>query len=353
MENKFILVVASTNACKMDFFDTSTGTRVGRITDLVATPHEIWPDVERRLVYMASTYRTGAYGSTDRSHEVSVISVDEHRVVDVIDISPFNAPHDIEYSPVNDLIYVSVEPNARGDNGVVIIDPRSRRVVGNVPTPAPNSHWITITPDGSHCYVAHKESPSISVISLGEGAVVDSIDLPGGTEEIAVSPDGRSVYVATPTTFDTVPLSVEEASARTVGTRPNAVVKIDTATNEIVASKEVEPHISGLHVTASGAVLVSQLVRKGDALTQSDLRSGDVSLLDGDSLELLATAQLQRMPFTSRSTPDASTAFVANLGSGTISVLELPSLAVIDTWVSTPPQGPGPGGSHGLALLPA
>jgi DNA-binding beta-propeller fold protein YncE len=360
LADAFILVVASTNAKAMDFFDTSTGERLGRITGLAPTPHEIWADQSRRLVYMTSTYRSGLYGSTDRSHEISVIDVDARALIDVIDVSPFLAPHDIEYCPVNDLLYTSVEPNPAGDNGIVIIEPKDRRIVGNIPTEAPNCHWITLTPDGSRCYVAHKEAPLLSVIDLEKQTVLDTIALDGGAEEIAVSPDGRWVYVNTPAMTSAPPKSdgervtvenIDGAMERSV--RQARVVKIDTETNSIVASAGLEPYNSALHVLSDGKVLVSQLIRYGDSFTDPQrLRNGTVSLLDGDSLAVLARAEAGLLPFTSRSTPDASAAYVANLGSGTVSVLDVPSLAIRDTLISTPPVGPAPGGSHGLALLP-
>jgi DNA-binding beta-propeller fold protein YncE len=308
---------------------------------------------------MTSTYRSGVYGSTDRSHEITVIDVDRREVADVIDISPFVAPHDIEYCPVNDLIYASVEPNSSAENGIVIIDARVRRVVGNIPTVAPNSHWITLTPDGTRCYVAHKEAPFLSVLDLDKRTVSHTIELEGGAEEIAVSPDGRWVYVNNPAMVSAPPKSARNTTVHNIHDamqRPAAqarVLKIDTETNSIIGCAALEPYNSALHVLADGKVLVSQLIRHGDSLSEPQrVRNGTVSLLAGDSLAVLATAEAGLMPFTSRSTPDASTAYVANLGSGTLSVFDLPSLALRQTLVSTPPVGPAPGGTHGLAILP-
>src|SRR5215471_16093729 len=126
MPDSYVLAVANTNACAMDFFDTATGERIACLRDLVLQPHEIWPDHQRRLIYVVSTYRSGGYGSPYKSHEVSVVSMDSHEVVDVIDISPFIAPHDIEYCPARNLIYAGVERSDGDDNGLVVIDPEQR-----------------------------------------------------------------------------------------------------------------------------------------------------------------------------------------------------------------------------------
>jgi DNA-binding beta-propeller fold protein YncE len=78
---------------------------------------------------------------------------------------------------------------------------------------------------------------------------------------------------------------------------------------------------------------------------------GTLKVLDPTGSKLIATVQLDRMPFTIRIAPDSSTAYVANFGAGTISVVDLTTYTVISTWESSP--DPVLGGTHPMCLFPA
>src|SRR5438067_456746 len=105
-----VLLVSSSTARNLDFFDLSSGAKLATIDDLLAQPHEIAFDARRRRAYVAHTYRHGVYDQdVPKAHEVSVIDVDARRVESVIDTKPYFAPHDVEYDPQLDLIIASVE----------------------------------------------------------------------------------------------------------------------------------------------------------------------------------------------------------------------------------------------------
>ena len=330
------LVVTHSALRLVDFFDLATGTRVARLEDLIAEPHEMAYNRAAGEVYVASTYRTGAYGQppeNERSHEITVLDVGSRTVVDVIDTAPFVGPHDLEYDASRGLLYASLEPNGQGDNGVLVVDAAARKVLGNIPTPGRNSHWMTIAPDGTRAFVAHKEAGFVSVVDLESRTVADTIDLPGGGEEIDVSPDGSAVYIATPV----IDRALDEDIARR-----SALAKIDVASGAVVTSLPLTPSNHALRVTADNRVLVAQMI---------DFHGGPhgyLHVVDGDSMKLLGSVALQGLPFTVRATPDSSTAYVANFGSGTVSVVDLERIAVVDVWDSTAGAAPG---LHGMCLV--
>jgi DNA-binding beta-propeller fold protein YncE len=329
------LVTASSNKLTVDFFDTASGTKLGSITDLVPQPHEMAADQKRRLAYMSHTYRSGAYGQdVEKAHEISVIDVDGRAIVEVIDTSPFVAPHDVEYDPVKDLIYASVEPNPNGQNGVIVIDPNTRKVVDSMPTEGRNSHWMTVSPDGRTAYVIHKEMEFVSVIDLDSRRVRTTIPLPGGAEEIDIARDGRLAFVSTPTIDGSTSPDTLERSRLLV---------IDTAKDEVVGGIDLEPINHAVRTANDGRVLVSQM-RPPKGAPQ-----GTLKVLDPTGTRLLATVTVGRWPFTIRITDDSSTAYVANFGAGTISVVDLSTYAVTATWESTP--DPVLGGTHPMALF--
>jgi YVTN family beta-propeller protein len=66
---------------------------------------------------------------------------------------------------------------------------------------------------------------------------------------------------------------------------------------------------------------------------------------------LLGSVELDRLSFTVRASPDGSRAYVANLGSGTLSVVDVERRRLERTIDCTPHERLG--GTHGLALISA
>ena len=349
-----VLLVASQMGQKLDFFDAPSLERLAAIDDLIAQPHEMAYDPARRLAYLTHTYREGAYGEgKPKGHELSVIDVDRREVVDVIDIGPWSGPHDIEFDPVADMIYTGVERDAEGRNGIVAVDAKTREVAWNVPLTADNTHWIALSPDGSRCYASHKEVERISVIDLRERVELDSIPSPGGTEEIDCGPDGRFLFAAAPL----LSLTIDVAHGRLIkkaspaGTPTPRLLKIDTASGEVVGVLDFEEMVSAMRVGPTGVVLVSEMHFPEPDAPDGTVVPGRVHAVDGDTMDRFGSATTEELPFTIRFSPDGGTAFVANLKSGTVSVLDVTSCTVTRTLDNNP--GTGFGGTHGMAFAPA
>lgn len=65
------------------------------------------------------------------------------------------------------------------------------------PIALPSADYLAVSPDGRQVYVANNRSGSVSVVDVGSGAVVGSpIAVGKGSLGVAVSPDGRRLYVA-------------------------------------------------------------------------------------------------------------------------------------------------------------
>lgn len=350
-----VLLVASQMGQKLDFFDVPSLERLASIDDLIAQPHEMAYDPARRLAYLTHTYREGAYGEgKPKGHELSVIDVDRREVVDVIDISPWTGPHDVEFDPVADIIYTGVERDGEGRNGLVAIDAKTREVIWNVPLAAANAHWITLSPDGSRCYASHKEAESISVIDLRERVELEPIPSPGGTEEIDVSPDGRFLFAASPVMSITIDVSHGRLikKAPPAGTPSPRLLKIETASGEVVDTLDgFTERVSAMRVGPTGVVLVSEMHFPEPDAPSDTVVAGLVHAIDGETMERLGTAATEELPFTIRFSPDGGTAYVANLKTGTVSVLDVDSCTITRTLDNNP--GAGFGGTHGMTFAPA
>ncbi|CAB4882754.1 unannotated protein [freshwater metagenome] len=348
-----VLLVASQFGQKLDFFDAVTLEKLQTIEDLLAQPHEIAWDPGRRLAYLTHTYRAGAYGEgKPKAHELSVIDPDARAIVDIIDLRPFMAPHDVEFDPVHDLIYASVEEE-NGRNGIVVVDPKTREIVGDIPVSAPNTHWMCITPDGAKAYLTHKEAEQITVVDLLARRQIAAIPSPAGAEEIDASPDGRHVFAATPMMSLTINVAQGQLNKRTPepGTPAPRVLKIDTATDEVVGQLDFEEYLAAIRVAPDGRVLVSEMHFPDPGAESGGPIRGRLNVIDPDSMELLASVVCDELPFTIRCSPDSSTAYVANLKTGSVSVVDLGTYEVVATLDNN--IGPAFGGSHGMTYVPA
>lgn len=354
-----LLLVSSSTARNLDFFDLASLEKVATLEGLHAEPHEIAFDPGRRRAYIAHTYRYGVYDQKDvpKAHEISVVNVDSRRVESVIDIAPFYAPHDIEYDEESDLIVTAVE-DFEGRRGVVLINAETHAVEGNVETEARNCHWLALVP-GRKLYVTHKEAPVISVIDLVGRRLEATIRVPGGAEEIDAAPEGDFVYAVTPRMRVDVDLGGSGhffRPERKQGDPVPRVVKIDVETNEIVDELEFEDYQIGIRVGTGQQVFVTcmnNLERPDDE--DVDLKSvprndGQLHIIDGRDMVLRATVGVDAMPMTIRVSPDNETAWVANLGSGLVSVIDLATQSRV---ASLDNNGGGVyGGTHGMAFIP-
>lgn len=347
-----LLAVASTTDCFLDILNGHTLDKVARIEGLISQPHEIAWDSVRRLMYLTHTYRAGGYGETpqEKAHEISVIGIDTAEVVDVIDISPYRAPHDVAYDPRRDLIYAGVEA-VDGRNGVVVIDAKSRAIIDNIPLTARNAHWISLTSDVAKLYVSHKEAEVVTAIDLDTRTAVAVIPCPGGAEEIDCSPSAPYAYVATPVL--NVTNNVSQGALNRNPPKPGdptpRLLKIDTSTDTVVASLDFDELICAVHVAPSGDVLVSEMHFPEPSASGDEVIRGFLHVVDGETMTRSARLLLDELPFTSRTSPDGTRAVVANLKTGTASIIDLGTPQVVTTIDNN--AGTRFGGTHGLCWV--
>src|SRR5580658_4183487 len=86
-----------------------------------------------------------------------------------------------------------IQTNSAGDN-VNVIDPVSNHVAGvihGIEVP----HGVAIAPDGSRLYITEESTSTLDVVDSKTLKVVKKIPLSGRPNNVAVTNDGREVYV--------------------------------------------------------------------------------------------------------------------------------------------------------------
>ncbi len=131
-----------------------------------------------------------------------------------------------------------VQTNSAGDN-VHIIDPLTNQVVGEIDG-IERAHGVAATRDG-RLYIANEADSTVDIVEVKKLMVVKKLPLSGHPNNIAITPDGRKVYVA-------------------IAQAPGAVEVIDTETNETTAVISVHGGVHNVYVTPDGKHAVAGMI---------------------------------------------------------------------------------------------
>lgn len=344
MAQETTLAVVSQCGETLSFFDLNTGKRTHFIEDMIAEPHELCLDKKRNVLYCTHAYAHGHFWAHgDNGTKISIIDTETRKVTGTIDISPYAGPHGIRLHEPSDTLYLSVEFGfgEEGPGGVIAIDLKTHKVVGGAPAGA-KAHWMVITPDASKAYTCNKTAPFVSVIDLKSLKLLKKIEMPAGSEELDVSPDGKFVYVPTPSvSFDKPP---EDPTVKV----------IDTSTNEIVHSIPLELGPGTVHVTSKGQILVGQYRMEKGSETNMLPKPGKMAIFELGTYEKFGEVDVGLYALTVRSTIDGKVAFAANILGGTVDIIDLEKAEVfktleVDTVRRADKQGHQ--GAHGMACF--
>ena len=170
-----------------------------------------------------------------------------------------------------------VQTNAAGDS-VMLIDPATNKVVGEIKGIEVN-HGAAVAPDGSKFYITNEAESTLDVADAKTLAVTKHIPLTNHPNNVAVSKDGKRVYVAI------------------VG-GPGAVDVIDTASLTRAKSIRTDGGIHNTYVTPDGKfVLAGSIIGK------------KINVIDQKTEEIVWTLPMEEgvRPMAFETNPDGST----------------------------------------------
>ena len=225
---------------------------------------------------------------------------------------------------------VIVQTNSAGDN-VSIIDPATNTIVGRIEGIEVN-HGAAVAPDGSRIYVSDEALSTLDVVDGQSLKVIRQVPLSGHPNNLAVSRDGRRVYVG-------------------IIQAPGGVDVIDTASLQRVKTLPTKGSIHNAYVTPDGKYVVA-----------GSIQGKTINVFDAKSEEPAWTLELDRgvRPMAFSTNPDGSTKWIFT------QLTDFNGFAVVDfasqrevnriknpdlpPGRSTVPEGADP--SHGMAVTP-
>jgi DNA-binding beta-propeller fold protein YncE len=179
-----LLVVRKTDNA-VDFMDPGSGRRLASVLTGNA-PHEISvsPDGKRAVV---SNYGTREQpGST-----LSIIDLEQPREMRRIDLAPHTRPHGVAWFGA-DRIAVTTE----GSRHMLVLDPDAGKIISEIETAQETSHMAVVSADARRAYVTNIGSGTATAIDLVTGRKLLDVPTGAGSEGLALTPDGRELWVA-------------------------------------------------------------------------------------------------------------------------------------------------------------
>ena len=134
---------------------------------------------------------TGDYEFSGR--RLAVVDLRARKVARIIDTGPHLGPHDLVFRPGSSTrLFVTTQTT----RNVIEVDVESGQVLGETKTMAKGSHTMAITADGRTAFTANQPEGTLSKLDLDARRLVRKFGVgQGQTEGVAVTPDGREVWI--------------------------------------------------------------------------------------------------------------------------------------------------------------
>ena len=186
------LLVANKGEHTLGIVDPASGKQLAAVPEEGVTGHEVIASPDGKTAYVP-IYGNSGVGKpgTDGSNMVA-IDIATRKIVGDLKFGHGVRPHCAQFGPKNGLLYVSTEL----DKSIAIIDPKTLKVIGSVPTGQAESHMFVISHDGKRAYTANVGPGTVSVLDLNGQKVLSVIPISATTQRIAISMDDKTVFTS-------------------------------------------------------------------------------------------------------------------------------------------------------------
>ena len=283
-----MLLVANQHDATLSVVDPAAGKEIAKIPVGGVTGHEVAVSPDGKTAYVPIYGNAGVGRAGTDGSEMSVIDLASRKVVGKVDFGHGVRPHCAIYDQNSGMLYVTTEL----DKSVSIIDPKTLKIVGNVPTGQEQSHMLVLSKDGGRGYTANVGPGTVSVLDMVGRKTVAVIPISGNTQRISISRDGSMVFTA-----DQV--------------KPQLAV-IDTATNKVKTWIPLPAAGYGTATTPDGRWLLVTL-----------RTAKKIAVVDLKTLKVDRTIDVGDGPAEVLVSPDGRRAYVACNYSDQVAVIDL------------------------------
>ena len=278
-----VLLVGNKGEDSVSFIDLATGAELARPAT-GRMPHEIALSPDGRQAAVV------AYGGAS----IDVFDIAARRRLRTIDLAPNAGPHGLVW--LSDGRLVATTERSRS---LTVIDTRKGDRLRAIPTGQEGSHMVAVSRDRRLAYTANIGAGTVSVLDLKAGRKLRDIPVGGAPEAIALSPDGRILWVG----------DLERARVRAFSTSRRI--------HDPLATVATGGHPIRLAISPDGRFVVS-----------SDLAGGSLTLIDARTMKKLrdipVSGSAEARQVTILFSPDGRRLYVAETGRDQVAELDFP-----------------------------
>jgi YVTN family beta-propeller protein len=285
---KGLLVATNQGDRDLSIIDPVADKQLATVAEGGITGHEVATSPDGRTAYVPIYGNSGVGRPGTDGREMVVIDIPSREVTGKVDFGHGVRPHCPVYDRANGLLYVTTEL----DQTVTIIDPKTLKIVGTIPTGQKESHMLVITRDGKRGYTSNVGAGSVSVLDMAGRKTIAIIPISSEAQRIAISNDDRMVFTSDQT-------------------KPQLAV-IDTATNKIKAWVDMPAVGYGAYPTRDGRFLLVTLPK-----------ANKLAVVDLASLKVVRTVDVADDPVKVLASPDGKVAYVSCSKAKQIAVVDL------------------------------
>lgn len=290
------LLVAQKGAQSLAIIDLSSG-NVASVPENGITGHEVAASPNGRFAYVPIYGNSGVGLPGTNGSNMVVIDIAAEQVVSSVDFGHGVRPHLPVIGPRDGLLYVTTEL----DNAVTIIDPKTLKIVGKIPTGQAESHMLALSSDGLRGYTANVGPGSVSVLDIKARKTLAVIPVAHQVQRISISPDNKWVFTSDQT-------------------QPRLAV-IDTATNKVTAWIPLVATGYGSAPTPDGHWLLIALPG-----------ANKVAVINLQSMKVARNIDVPAAPQETLVRPDGKSAYVSCIGSNEVAEIDLAQWKVTRTF---------------------
>jgi YVTN family beta-propeller protein len=273
--NQGLLLVANKGDRTVSIVDPLSGREIGTVAESGTTGHEVAASPDGRTAWVPIYGNSGVGQPGTDGQTLDVIDLASRQRVASIEFPKPARPHCAVFGP-DDMLYVSTELL----NSITIIDPRTRRIAGSVPTGQPESHMLALTRDGRRAYTSNVHSGTVSAIDLVARKVIAVIPVASRAQRISLSPDDRHAFTA------------DQTSPR--------LAVIDTTANSVKTWIPLPGIAYGTCATPDGRWLIAALIS-----------TNSLAVIDLEAMKLVRTVEVPKTPQEILVRPDGRVAYAS------------------------------------------
>jgi DNA-binding beta-propeller fold protein YncE len=291
-----LLLVANKGGESLGIVDVDAGRQIAVVPEGGTTGHEVAASPDGKTAYVP-IYGNSGVGKpgTDGDHML-VIDIASRKITGKVNFGKGVRPHLPVFGPINGMLYVTTEL----EQAITIVDPKTLKVVGQIPTGQEQSHMLAVSHDGRRGYTANVGPGTVSVLDMNLKKTVAVIPISGETQRISISPDDKMVFTS------------DQKAPR--------LAVIDTSTNKVKTWVPLPGPGYGTAPTPDGKWLLVDVPSKNQ-----------VAIIDLSAMKVVKSLDVPAAPQAVLVRPDGKEAYTSCDASHKIAVIDVASWTVKGT----------------------